>query len=351
MGSDEIVRFTHASDLHLGRYQYTNPVRANDYFEAFQNLLSNSLDVDFVLLAGDVFNSIDLLPYYFSKAVYILKNFYKRTKSEVPIIAIEGNHDIRTFSRGNRISTNRSWLQALADLDLITLLHSPIDGCANVTSPIIIKDVKIYGNTYCGEKIDNNAEEIAKYISNKGFNVLINHFGIEGQMKGNPGQSKFNLDQKLKPCVQYLGLGHFHKQFVLDNYIYNPGCLTPACLADFQLPHGYFFVEITKHNEYEIHLSRKRLPERKILWRSMNLKSKNRSNSVFFRDLVEKLHKEHSIPIQTSMMTQFNSLKPILCLTIHSPSGKILSTTGKKELREYTEYLQNILTKKWTKGE
>ncbi|MHA1453740.1 MAG: hypothetical protein ACTSRD_12840, partial [Promethearchaeota archaeon] len=176
-------------------------------------------------------------------------------------------------------------------------------------------------------------ESILKNITrNNGFNILINHFGIAGQMKGIPGQSKYMLDKKVKPYIDYLGTGHFHKQYLLDDYIYNPGCLSPACLSDFNLPHGYFLVNVIKENKFSIQITKKRVHERRIIWKVLSIKSKPNSKQNLFSIVENFLKKE--IPIRRSEGEIFSPENlPVLCLTIRSSSGKLFSTAAKKELR------------------
>ena len=54
---DSQVRFLLASDTHLG-YLERDPVRGNDSFEAFREVLeiARAQDVDFILLGGDLFH-------------------------------------------------------------------------------------------------------------------------------------------------------------------------------------------------------------------------------------------------------------------------------------------------------
>ena len=344
MGSDEaICRFVHASDLHIGRFQYTNATRAMDYINGFQKLLEDAYRTtsDFILLAGDVFNSIDLLPFYFAQVVKILRKFQEKTKFSVPVIAIEGNHDIRSFSKGNRISTNLSWLKVLSGLGMITLLDSTLEDPNRNEDSLTIKGARIYGNTYCGERIDTNLNQILRNIPfNGAFNILINHFGVEGTMKGIPGQSKSRLDSFLKSRINYLGLGHFHKQYVLDGYIYNPGCLSPACLSDFNLPHGYFLVDVRKElNKYKIHVKRNRIRERQIIWKILTFKSKPKSKQELFESIKDQVKKNTPLVSKLEIISN-TDLTPVLCLTVRSVDGKLLSTAVKKELR--AEILQNF---------
>ncbi|MBN2156182.1 MAG: metallophosphoesterase [Candidatus Lokiarchaeota archaeon] len=335
MGSDEvIVKFVHASDLHLGKAQFSNCYRAMDYINAFKQLLDVARDeiVDFVLLGGDVFNSIDILPFYFSQILDVLKNFHKRTHSKVPIYTIEGNHDIRRFSKGTRITQSISWLRVLSDLNLIQILDNlRLDVQDNGDSIQIANSVNIYGNSYYGEKIDGYIERMDNNISsNNDFTILLNHFGIQGQMQGIPGQSYSNL-LPLKKKIDYFGLGHFHKQYIIDNWIFNPGCNIPVCLSDFNLPHGYFIVEVEKNKGYRINLKRKRHLDRIIIWKSTVIRSKYCTKQQFFSDIIN--HLKSSLRLRTDRFNPNNYAIPILCLKIQSNSGKILNTQTKKELR------------------
>ena len=85
--------------------------------------------MDFLLLGGDVFTSLEMLPGKLTKIINLLTSFKKVTKNQISIIAIEGNHDIRKFSRGVRFKKRgQSWLKLLARLGLIVLLDAELDG-------------------------------------------------------------------------------------------------------------------------------------------------------------------------------------------------------------------------------
>ena len=336
MESDELVcRFVHASDLHIGNYQYTNPNRAMDYIHALRFLLENvfQLSSDFLLLGGDVFNSIDLLPFYFAQVVDTLRKFYEKTKKQIPIIAIEGNHDIRSFSKGTKISSNHSWLEILSDLDLIILLNSPLEDTERNIESININEVNIFGNTYCGEKIDPHLPQIMKNIPSRNeFNILLNHVGIEGQMEGIPGQDKKVLDHTIKSRIHYLGLGHFHRQYIIDRWIYNPGCLIPACISDFNLPHGYFLVDVTKSSDFLIEIQRKQLPERSLIWHTITFKVYPKTKREMIALIIR--HLNGFIRRNRGSYNPYDKSVPILCLRIRSPSAKPLSTAMRKEIRD-----------------
>ena len=121
---NEKIRFIHASDIHLGTGQYQNPERSDDFLKVLKGILDLAIKkmVNFIILGGDVFGSLDLLPEQLGKIVKILKHFKEKTQNLIKIIAIEGNHDIRKYSRGARIKRRQSWLRFLQDLDLLILL-------------------------------------------------------------------------------------------------------------------------------------------------------------------------------------------------------------------------------------
>ena len=80
------------ADLHLGYRQYGLPERADDFYSAFENVVDQAiaLKVEFVILAGDVLNSV----YPHSRSVKVLQEQTQRlADSKIKILAIMGNHD------------------------------------------------------------------------------------------------------------------------------------------------------------------------------------------------------------------------------------------------------------------
>ena len=64
--------FIHASDLHLGSHQYRNEERATDFIDALKQILylARFHGVDFILLGGDIFNSLEILPGKLTEIVF-----------------------------------------------------------------------------------------------------------------------------------------------------------------------------------------------------------------------------------------------------------------------------------------
>ncbi len=302
--SNHVIKFIHASDIHLGSHQYENTLRSDDYINAFEEILAKAIDhsVNFVLLGGDVFNSLEMLPGKLTNVIEILNNFKKATSGEIPIIAIEGNHDIRRFSRGVRFShRDQSWLKLCANLGLIVLLDADLQAPTNLIfkpydfekcegGKIQIKNVVIYGTRYLGEAPVSTLSQIRKAIKKeKGkFNILMQHFGIEGQMANVPG-IQLELISPLHHRVDYLALGHFHKQFILEDWIYNPGSSESVCSMDFFLKRGIFLVEVKGREAFSKEVQIIKLKNRNYIWRTLKIRYKFRSKESFYAYLVEHL--------------------------------------------------------------
>jgi len=75
--------------------------------------------------------------------------------------------------------------------------------------------------------------------------VLLGHFGVEGHVPGMAGGISFNKLEPLEGVVDYLGLGHLHKQYSHDEWVFNPGALEGHDTREAQWKHGYYIVEST----------------------------------------------------------------------------------------------------------
>ena len=77
------------------------------------------------------------------------------------------------------------------------------------------------------------------------YRLLMMHTGIEGivpRMQGLPSIAQF---QPLRQYVNYLALGHIHKPYEFEGWIYNPGS-TETCGAEESAweDRGYYYIEI-----------------------------------------------------------------------------------------------------------
>ncbi|UYP44660.1 hypothetical protein NEF87_000945 [Candidatus Lokiarchaeum ossiferum] len=257
-----MVKFLHIADTHLGYKQYNLQTRYNDFIQAFQFILNKAIDerVDFVLIAGDMFNDSKVNPETLSKVYQILSQYQDTTKlklkKDIPILAIEGNHDSPIFS-------SQSWMKFLADLGLIHLLSgdynttsktvtfTPYSPETNRGGFIELEGVRIYGLPYFGSNTPLLFPAIYEAIqeSDDYFTILMMHFGIAGRDKKKAGINYTPELEKLHKKVNYLALGHFHTMYTFpmeDEWIYNPGSSEINDIKEYDVnrDHGAFLIEI-----------------------------------------------------------------------------------------------------------
>ena len=345
--------FMHASDIHLGSHQYRNEYRANDFIRAFQEIFCLSIihHADFILLGGDVFTSLEMLPGKLIKIINILTDFKDYTGGTIPIIAIEGNHDIRKFSRGIKFSKRgQSWLKFLLNLGLLILLdgnmeapinsmYLPYDSKRKKGGKIQIKNTIIYGNHYLGENPEEYIPKITKAIEKKdnSFNILLQHFGIAGQMENVPGIN-YNKLVSLREKVDYLALGHYHLQFILDDWVYNPGSTEAACSVDSKFNRGIFIVKITGKKHYEKKVYPLRLINRKHIWKTIYFPYSFNTKEAIKNFIIKKLRVE--INRAEDEIDPTNPEVPMLYLVLKGWKPLLKYKLNEKDLK--TEILQSI---------
>ena len=245
----EKIKFIHAADIHLGHKQYNSDERFRDFNRAFDKVLETALseNVDFVLIAGDLFNDNEVLPETMANVYSTLVAFHKRAGYKIPIIAIEGNHDTKSYGM------LRSWMQFLAELNQIILLDArwddngaPVfddyDPARHRGGRIKIKDAFIYGMRYQIGDMNLLYQRIKRAIPPGAFNILAMHFGMQGEVAKETGVYYSKELDSLKDVVDYLALGHFHKQYQLYEWIHNPGSIEAHEAPEYDQPHGVFIV-------------------------------------------------------------------------------------------------------------
>ncbi len=247
-------RFLHLADVHLGFDRYDCKERTQDFFYAFNDAIEKyalAEAVDFVLIAGDLFEHRNIQPVTLNQAQFSLKELQK---ARIPVLAIEGNHDNRPYG------TKTNWLRYLADWGLVILLepgeagtdgfYTPWDGR---TGGYIDLDcgVRVIGSSWYGSSAPKAIEQIAAALPNlppgPGSTILMFHHGLEGQIARYQGALRYADIAPLKQAgVDYLALGHIHKNYEVEGWVFNPGSTEANSIEESSFRRGAYLVELSE---------------------------------------------------------------------------------------------------------
>jgi DNA repair protein SbcD/Mre11 len=246
--------FLHLADVHLGFTKYDSPERTKDFFYALQDAIAKyALEpkVDFVLIAGDLFEQRQVMPATLNQAQLCLTPL---KEAGIPVLAIEGNHDYRPYG------TQTSWLRYLSSWGVLKLLEpneqeelEPWSEEHRSGGYIDLHcGVRVIGSRWYGaaapQAIQKLAAAIPKLPAEPDFTVMMFHHGLEGQIARYSGALRYQDFLPLKEAgVDYLALGHIHRNYSLENWIFNPGSIEANSVAENQAqnPRGVYLVELS----------------------------------------------------------------------------------------------------------
>jgi DNA repair exonuclease SbcCD nuclease subunit len=166
---------------------------------------------------------------------------------------VEGNHELAYHNE--RIG----WVEMLAARQLIILLHPKFEENGVRLSPYNNREgsycdplpgLRVHGLRYVGSSvapaIQNYAEALAA-LPRDGieYTIFVTHAGLEGVLPDQIGGLTHRQLAVLRPHVDYLALGHVHKPFEFDGWIYNPGSIETCAINEASWPErGYYLVEV-----------------------------------------------------------------------------------------------------------
>ncbi|MEM9447370.1 MAG: DNA repair exonuclease [Cyanobacteria bacterium P01_E01_bin.6] len=251
-----MVRFLHVADVHLGFDRYDNKERSQDFFYAFYDALEQFAvgeSVDFVIIAGDLFEHRTIQPATLNQAqrcLALLKD------ASIPAIAIEGNHDNRPYG------TKTNWLRYLADWEQLILLepgdvsdgdtlYQPWSSSSRRGGYIDLDcGVRVLGSAWYGATAPIAIQKISEAIADLPTwnvpHVLMFHHGLEGQIARYAGALRYTDLLPIKAAgIDYLALGHIHKNYSVDNWVFNPGSVEANSIEESTYERGVYLVEIT----------------------------------------------------------------------------------------------------------
>ncbi len=246
--------FVHTADNHLGYEQYGLKERFNDFAKAFLSVIDAAIErqADAFLIAGDLFNkrAIDAMT-----LMQAQEGLQRLKDAGIPAIAIEGNHD-RTYYRDGT-----SWLQFLCWNKLLYLLNPLVrEGVPALTpwDPDQLRGayvdlqggkLRVYGLPWYGTSTARVMEGFARELAaaradgreaGVEYRLLLMHTGVDGivpQLHGLPSYEQFS---PLRGLVDYIALGHIHKHYVRDNWLFNPGSTETWGAEESAWDRGYF---------------------------------------------------------------------------------------------------------------
>ncbi len=285
-----MAKFLHISDIHLGFDRYDSKPRTLDFFYSLKDVIEKYAvgeQVDFVIVGGDLFEHRNIKPAILNQAqlcFQILKD------ADIPVLAIEGNHDNAPYG------TKSSWLRYLSDWGLIKLLepgdtnsgepfYSPWDEDRQRGGYIDLDcGVRVLGSSWYGAAAPRAIEQIAAAMGElpkaEGPSILLFHHGLEGQISRYSGALRYGEVLPLKKAgVDYLALGHIHKSYCEENWIFNPGSIEANNVEESQFERGAYLVEIDQKGTIKAELKTD-YKQRPIVRLQQKLRSQDAIESV-----------------------------------------------------------------------
>jgi DNA repair exonuclease SbcCD nuclease subunit len=246
------------SDVHLGCRRYNLEERTKDFFRSWFDVIEHHAlpnEVDFVLIAGDFFDRRNIDPQTMNHA---LAGLQLLKDNDIPVVAIEGNHD-----RRDAVS-DYSWMRSFSQAGFFVLLEParaaetddaappwqmvPWDEETRTGSYVDIKGARIFGTHWYGTSANAAMPMLAESLrAARGeglFHILLLHTDVEGQLnRPIPALSVEKLTE-LRTLVDYVALGHTHKKFEIDNWAFNPGSLEACSIDEYREERGLYLVEV-----------------------------------------------------------------------------------------------------------
>ena len=225
-----MVKFAHIADVHLGgwKQQPLQELNLQSFRKATEICIKEK--VEFVLIAGDLFDSafppIDILKEAFAE-------FRKLKDSGIPCFLIAGSHDYSV--------SGKTFLDVLEKAGFCKNVDDfeERDGKI-ILNPTIYKGVAIYGFPGKTSGLELNYLKRAEFNEAPGmFKIFMLHTTIDKAKGDLPIDS---LDTSKVPYADYYAMGHLHIDFQYENFVY-PGPVFPNNFQELEdLEYGRFLI-------------------------------------------------------------------------------------------------------------
>jgi len=244
------------SDVHLGCTRYNLAESPKDFFDAWISVIHKYVlnnDVDFVIICGDFFHKKSVPPETMN---YAIDGLALIREAGIPVVAIEGNHDQKPTDM------EFSWLRSLSRWGYIKLLepsvrdkiavYDPWDEDAKKGGYIDIGRARIFGSEWYGASgnwaIPALVDSIKIHQREDAFHILMLHTDVEGYQTHPIPAINVRTLSELKEVAQYVGLGHTHMHYEIDNWAFNPGSIEITDISQFRETRGIFVVDVDDDN-------------------------------------------------------------------------------------------------------
>lgn len=241
-----MIRFIHTADLHLdtpfkGLSQWNSELSKklkDATFNAFRNIVNKciELQVDFLVIAGDVFDSESKS---LMAQIKFVKELERLNSASIPVYLICGNHDPLS-----------SWLPSLSLPENVVRFDSK-----KPTKVTFVKNgipaVDIYGISFQRKVVSENLSLIYKIEEPSApFSIALLH-GSLGSNDKHETYAPFTLNDIIYLNFDYWALGHIHKAWIVKEE--NPTVVYPGNPQgrDFgeQGPKGCFLVQLSENTK------------------------------------------------------------------------------------------------------
>jgi hypothetical protein len=235
-----MVKFAHISDVHLGGWKQQPMQDLN--FQSFKKAIDICIEkkLDFVLIAGDLFDSA-YPPIEVLKEAFAV--FRKLHKSDIPCFIVAGSHDYSI--------SGKTFLDVLEKAGFCKNVFRYEEADEKITlNPMLYKGAAIYG--YPGKKSGLEIQDLRKIKLNDSpgmFKIFMLHTTIDKAKGTLPIES---IETHTLPIADYYALGHLHVDFQYHNFVY-PGPVFPNNFQELEdLRYGGFYiVDTDKQNPLE----------------------------------------------------------------------------------------------------
>jgi DNA repair protein SbcD/Mre11 len=325
-------------------------LRQKDMQYSFQHTISEGIrhKVGVVLLCGDLFHHKNVTAETLTIAEQGLNQF---SRYNIPVALIQGNHDAKLYKQ------DMTWLEYLhrkktgillqADILENELLFNKYDKekISSHAGFVDVNNTRIFGLQYSGQRTIERLRQIPLAIQQvndefgtKDFTILMGHFGVEGHIPGITGGVSEEILNLLRDTVDYLALGHLHKHYSENDWVFNPGSLEAHDTREATWDLGYYITTLSKEKGvHASHFLSKRRPFYKIIFSVDRFHSKEGLLQGFNRKLAVEQSAIHELQDQPQFQDETGRRQPIIDLRLKGQLHFSRSLLNIEELIELVE--------------